>query len=200
MAKRIGVFGGTFDPIHNAHLSIARAAMDQAGLDKVLFVVAARPPHKRAGVQAPAGARLRLLEAAVAEERGMEASSIEIDRDGPSYTADTLQQLRSEFPDAAFFLIIGMDSLRDLPNWRQPGDILARAQILVVSRPGQPRPPESEIKYQMLDFPAMEVSSTDIRARLARGESISGLVPDAVARIIYEEGLYDARIQHPARG
>lgn len=191
--RRIGVLGGTFDPIHNVHLQMARAALEQANLDRVLFVVSARPPHKRArGCESPEH-RYAMVEAALADQPRMEPSRIEIDREGPSYTAVTLQQLRDEHPDAELFLILGIDSLADLMRWRDPETILRLARLLVVPRPGVFRiPSELEGHYRLLDFPPAPVSSTDVRRRIADKEPLDSLLPPAVKQYILEKDLYDA--------
>lgn len=190
-AKRIGVFGGTFDPIHKTHLDIGRAAVKQASLDRLLFVVAADPPHKRHATFATPEDRYALVEAALAEEPDMAASRVELDRPGPSYTADTLLLLKSQHPDATFFLVVGMDALIDLPRWRSPSRILSLAHLLVVPRPGQWDIPASvEGHYELLDFLRTEVSSTEVRRRIAAGEPLDDLLPPAVARLIEERGIY----------
>jgi len=193
----IGVFGGTFDPVHAVHLRIARAARDAAGLDRVLFMVANVPPHKSGEVAACAEDRLAMVAAAVAGERGFEASRLEMDRPGPSYTADTLRALRAEQPDARLFLILGYDSALDLPKWREPGVILDLAELLVVCRPncGRPLPPVLQNRATLLPFEEDALSSTEIRERLAAGGDVSGLVPPGALRVIREKGLYHARGQ-----
>ena len=198
--RRIGVFGGTFDPIHNTHLAIARAARDQANLDLVLFVVSANPPHKRGANLESAEDRLALVEAALISEPDMAPSRIEIDRDGPSYTADTLDALHDQFPDAALFLIIGMDSLIDLPKWRAPERILSRAYLLVVPRPGEDAAPESlRGKYTLLTFPENDLSSTDVRSRLESGDPCTDALPHAVSDLIKLRGLYRECAEHSTR-
>ena len=193
----IGVFGGTFDPVHAVHLRVARAARDAAGLDRVLFMVANVPPHKSGEVAASAEDRLAMVDAAVAEERGLEASRLEMDRPGPSYTADTLRALNAERPDARLFLILGYDSALDLPKWREPGVILDLAELLVVCRPncGRPLPPVLQNRATLLPFEEDALSSTEIRERLAAGGDVSGLVPPGALRVIREKGLYHARGQ-----
>ncbi len=192
-ARRIGIFGGTFDPIHNTHLDIARAAREQVELDRVLLVVAAWPPHKRNGTIAPAEDRYALVQAAVAGEDGLEASRLELDRDGPSYTADTLRQAHELFPEATLYLILGLDSLVDLPRWRDHREILECARLLVIPRPGETRvPPEVDGRYETLTFPISRLSSTELRERIRAGEPIDDLTPPPVARLIREKGLYNA--------
>ncbi len=190
--SRIGIFGGTFDPIHQAHLDLARAAREQAALDEVLFVVSATPPHKRGEVSVDADARYQMVEAALRNEPHMRASRIEIDRDGPSYTSVTLESLSNEYPGARLFLILGMDAVRDLPQWHQPEQILEYATVLAARRPDA----EDEFPAllmghcELLDFEERPVSSTDIRARLASGETVNGLLPPAVLALIEENGWY----------
>ena len=197
---RIGVFGGTFDPIHNTHLAMARAARDQAKLDLVLFVVSANPPHKRGVNLESAEDRLALVQAALVSEPDMAPSRIEIDRNGPSYTADTLDTLHLQYPDAALFLIIGMDSLIDLPKWRAPERILSRAHLLVVPRPGGDAAPESlRGKYTLLTFPENDLSSTDVRSRLESGDPCTDALPYAVSNLIQQRGLYRECAEHTAR-
>lgn len=193
-AERIGIYGGTFDPVHRTHLAIARAARDFARLDRVLFVVAACPPHKQYDVFAGPEERFELVRAALADETGMEASRIELDRQGPSYTADTLALLQRENPGAEMFLIIGYDSLLDLPGWYNPQGVLSRARLLVAPRPGiiQPIPSQLNGCYDLLPFAETDVSSTEIRARLASGDAVGALLPGAVERLIREKGLYNA--------
>lgn len=192
MKSRIGIFGGTFDPIHNTHCDVARAALLQAQLDTVHFVVAARPPHKETGAWATPEERYAMVEAAVRHESGMEASRVELDREGPSYTADTIREYQCRYPEADLFLIIGMDSLVDLPKWREPEVILDAVQLLVVPRVGLNRetPPELEGRYAILDFEATDLSSTEVRERIAAGLPFTGLVPAEVEALIEEEGIY----------
>ena len=199
--RRIGVFGGTFDPIHNTHLAIARAARDQARLDLVLFIVSANPPHKRGANLESAEDRLALVEAALAGEPNMASSRIEIDRGGPSYTADTLKVIQEQFSLAELFLIIGMDSLIDLPKWRTPERIMARAHLLVVPRPGEADIPESlRGKYTVLTFAENFLSSTDVRARLESGDPCADVLPRSVSELIQRRGLYRECPEHSARG
>jgi nicotinate-nucleotide adenylyltransferase len=201
---RLGVFGGTFDPIHNAHIAMARAAQSFAALDEVLFMVSARPPHKREEQKTPAEARLAMVEAALAAEPGMRACRLELDRPGPSYTADTLEALHENHPDAALFLVVGMDSLADLPGWRRPDDILRLAHLLVIPRPGEwAAPPAVAGHYDVVPFAETPVSSTEVRERIAEAgdadeAALAELVPPAVLRIIRREGLYEPHSPHPA--
>lgn len=190
--KRIGIFGGTFDPIHRTHIDIARTALREANLDRVVFVVSARPPHKHEATQATPEQRLAMVEAALAHEPSMEASAIEIHRSGPSYTAETLDILAQNFPDTDFYLILGMDALKDLPKWRSPERILERAHLLVVPRDGEaPDVPEQlQGRFQLLPFEPSALSSTEIRQRAAAGDNLTQLVPPEAMDVILKEGIY----------
>ena len=189
---RIGVFGGTFDPPHRTHLAIARAARDQARLDKILFVISGDPPHKRGEVAIGAEDRLAMVEAAIAGEPGLEACRLEMDRHGPSYTIDTLNELAALYPGGTLYLIIGYDSLLELHRWRQAKEIVQRARLLVAPRADLGASPESPFSAhaQLLDMPPTPVSSTEIRDRLQRGEAPDEWLPPGVLRVIRERGLY----------
>lgn len=190
--QRIGIFGGTFDPIHTAHLVMARAAMDSASLDTVLFVVAAIPPHKQHATHASPEDRLAMVEAALTGEANFEASGIELEREGPSYTADTLRVLHTLHPDADLFMIIGEDSLVDFPKWREPKAILELARLLVLPRPGinVPIHPSLEGQYDFVPFEASTLSSSEVRDALEKGELLEGMLPTKVQALIEERGLY----------
>ena len=183
---RTGVFGGTFDPVHVGHLAIAQAALESATLDRVIFVPARRSPLKDREPAASAADRLAMLEAATKGEPRFAVSRVELDRDGPSYTVDTLEALRSE---GELYLILGSDALADLPRWRSPERIRALARLLVARRPGAPEPdPASDARP--FDAPCLDISSRELRARAARGLSLRYLVPDEVWRHIERRGLY----------
>ena len=192
--ERIGVYGGTFDPIHQTHIAIARAALRQAKLDRVLFVVAACAPHKRHASVADAEDRCALVAEALAGEPRMEASRIELDRGGLSFTIDTLSELHARRPEAELYLIVGQDSMADVPGWKDPKGIVSLAHFLVAPRPDAPaRIPDVLRPYcDLLSFEESAVSSTEIRERLARGEGLSDVLPSAVENSIREKGLYGA--------
>jgi nicotinate-nucleotide adenylyltransferase len=190
-ARRIGVFGGTFDPIHNAHLGIARAALSHGRLDEVRFVIAGRPPHKMHDTCATPEERYAMVQAALADEPRMAASRLELDRTGPSYTFETLEAIAQDDSDVRLYLILGMDSLVDLPNWRAPERIIAAARFLVVPRPGSWNVPgELENHCDVLPFEPMPLSSTDVRERLRAGLPLDDLLPPSVERLIRERGIY----------
>lgn len=183
---KIGVFGGTFDPVHVGHLAIAQAALDTAGLDRVVFVPARRSPLKDREPAASAADRLAMLVLATKDEPRFSVSRVELDREGPSYTVDTLEALR---PTGDLFLILGSDALADLAKWRSPERIRELAKILVARRPGAPEP-DAAAGARAFDAPCLDISSRELRARASRGSSLRYLVPDEVWRHIARSGLY----------
>ncbi len=183
---RLGVFGGTFDPVHVGHLAIALAALESAKLDRMVFVPARRSPLKDREPSASAADRFAMLEAATRDEPRFAVSRIELDREGPSYTVDTLEELRAE---GQLFLILGSDALADLDRWRSPDRIRALATILVARRPGAPEP-DPRAGAAAFDAPCLDISSRELRARAARGLSLRYLVPDEVWRHIERRALY----------
>jgi nicotinate-nucleotide adenylyltransferase len=181
---RVGVFGGTFDPIHIGHLAIANAALDDLRLDRVYFVPAHRSPLKEKGPVADAADRLDMLRAAIRDEPRFRVSTFELDREGPSYTVDTLEALRDE---GDLFLILGGDAYGEFARWREPERVRALATVVVAARPGAANAPAG---VQMLDAPLIDISSRELRARAARGRSLRYLVPEAALRYIEERRLY----------
>jgi len=186
--SRVGVFGGTFDPVHVGHLAIASAALESVPLDRVLFVLARRSPLKDRAPVAPESDRLAMLRLAVAEEPRFAVSRVELDREGPSYTVETLEQLAG--PDE-LFLILGADALVDLGRWHRPERISELATIVVAARPGAPAAKAADRRL-LVDTPLCDISSRELRARAARGRSLRYLVPNTVWRYIEERGLYRA--------
>ena len=188
MPRRLGVFGGTFDPPHRGHLSVAETARERLGLDRVLLVVA-NDPWKKSPERAitPAADRLVLVRALIrgADGRprpGLEASDLEIRRGGPSYTVTTLRELAAEQPDAELFLIIGRDLVDDFPSWHESANIERLATIVVVDRPGY----VTDVKrgWKMLPVEPVDVSSTELRAQLRDGSDVSAyLTPEVVTEI-----------------
>lgn len=197
-ATRIGVLGGTFDPPHAGHLVLAEAARSHLGLERVLFVVAGDPWQKRGDVDAGARDRLAMTEALVEGHRGLVASAMEVERDGPSYTADTLEALAVDGPDRALHLLLGADAAAGLSTWNRPDQIRDLAAIVVAPRPDVPPAAEDVVaelraegwRCELLPMPESPVSSTEVRARLRSGASLEGLVPAPVVRVIEERGLY----------
>jgi nicotinate-nucleotide adenylyltransferase len=189
--RRIGIFGGTFDPPHVGHLVAAVEARDALALDVVLLVVA-NVPWQKVGSRAisPAADRLAMVRAAVADEPGLEVSDLEIRRGGDTYTADTLADLRAEEPDAELFVVVGADAAAGFTTWDRYEQVAEEATLVVVDRPGAGGPLDARFPWVRVDIPELEVSSTDLRARVAAGRSVRYLTPDAVATCIAERGLY----------
>ena len=194
---RIGLFGGSFDPVHNGHLAVATACREAAELDDVWFVPTAVQPHKPSGPIASNQQRVAMLELA-----GVRHSLVEIERGGVSYTVDTLRELGRLSPADQWFLLMGADTLHDLPNWREPSAILQMASPLVVGRPGEP-PPDFACLSDLVDegrlqsfrklhveMAPVDTSSSDIRRRIATGQSIETLCPTAVVNFIARNNLY----------
>lgn len=192
--KRLGVLGGTFDPPHVGHLVTAVNVLHELHLDRVLLVVANDPWQKADLVVSPASDRLAMVEAAVDGVAGLEASSIEIDRGGPSYTADTLAQLQAQEPDAEIFLIMGSDAAHLLDTWERVEEVRERATLVVVNRPGA-SPTRVPMGWDVLqvEVPRLEVSSTDLRARAVDGRPLRWLVTEPVIHVIHQRRLYADR-------
>lgn len=188
---RTGIFGGTFDPVHVGHLIVAQDAWAALGLDRILFIPAAVPPHKRGRVVATPEQRLKMLRAATAGDPRFAVSDVELERPGPSYTVDTLAELHERDPEGALFLLLGVDQFRDFHTWREPERITRLARLVVLSRGGvEAAAPPFEIPHQHLTVTRIDVSATEIRRRVAAGEPIRYLVPEAVEHIIRRDGLY----------
>jgi len=194
--RRLGVLGGTFDPIHYGHLQIAEEVRERFNLDVVLFIPTGEPPHKPHG-QANAEQRFIMTELATADHPRFTVSRLEIDRPGISFTVDTLQALHEEYPGVEIYLMMGADMALDFPTWRQPERILSLAHAVAVTRPGV----QEEALRRHLATPAMHgielvvapgiaLSSTEIRRRAREGKSLRYLIPDAVIGFIEKEGLY----------
>ncbi len=202
MSERIGIFGGSFNPVHLGHLVAAQDVLEQMGLTRVIFLPAAQPPHKLSQARAPASDRLEMLRLAVGDDPRFEVSSDEIDRGGISYTVDTLRRFRARYPDAALYFLIGGDTLLELHTWREIETVLELAEIVTVGRPGisleaitaqtlnLPDPWPARLAANIVVGHRMEISSTDIRNRCARGSSIRYLVPARVERYISAHRIY----------
>jgi nicotinate-nucleotide adenylyltransferase len=189
--QRIGVFGGTFDPPHVGHLVAAIDARDRLSLDVVLLVVANVPWQKVGERQISAAAdRLAMVQAATHGIEGLEVSDLEIRRGGDSYTADTLAELHERHPDADLFLLVGRDAAAGFATWERHQEVAAQATLVVVDRPGAEGPPDPTYPWVRVDIPELEISSTEVRERVAAGRSIQFLVPPAVASCVAERGLY----------
>jgi nicotinate-nucleotide adenylyltransferase len=195
---RLGIYGGSFDPVHHGHLALARACQRQAGLDEVWFMPTAVQPLKRHGPQASDAQRVEMLELATREVPSWRVSTLEIERGGKSYTVDTLRQLNEDLPEAVLFFLMGADAVREVPQWREPEEIFRLAAPLVVRRAGEVEPDMQALQAfaaankqpRLLEMPGHAISSSDIRRRIAAGEPIVDLVPSAVAALIAAHRLY----------
>jgi nicotinate-nucleotide adenylyltransferase len=200
---RIGIYGGTFDPVHVGHLILAEQAREQGRLDEVWFVPAFHPPQKRDQAVTRFEQRGEMLALAVAGNPAFRIDEIEKERPGPSYTVETLAELKRRHPRHEFLLLIGGDSLVDLPRWYDPQGIVAQAGLLVMERPGSPVVSSAELRKQLklpddaplsLEFVTnaslIDVSSTDLRRRIAEGRTVRYLLPHAVEVYVKEKGLY----------
>jgi nicotinate-nucleotide adenylyltransferase len=199
---RLGVFGGTFDPVHTGHLILAEQCREQGRLDRVLFIPAARPPHKQETPLTPFHLRVEMLELSVAGQPAFQIDELEKDRPGPSFTVHTLEELRRRQPADEFFLLLGSDTLHDLKHWYQPERIAELAGFLVVMRPDWPAFSEEDLaaslklrdraalRYHLIRTPLIDISSRDIRRRVGEGRSIRYLLPRGVEAYIHDKQLY----------
>lgn len=202
MGQRLGLFGGSFDPVHYGHLLLAECCREQAGLDQVIFLPAAVPPHKQDRPVTPSAYRVEMLELAIAGHEHFCVSRYEADRQGVTYTVETLNYFRREFPEAELFLLLGADMFNDLPHWRQADEVCRLAFPLVARRAGAAEidfsllaplvDPErlQAVRRHQVEMPAIGISSTDIRRRVAAGRSIRYQTPRAVEEYIRTHGLY----------
>lgn len=202
--RRIGLLGGTFNPIHYGHLRIADAVRRRLALDELRLVPAGRPPHKKGDASvAPAADRLAMARLAVSEFPGLSVSDVEVRRDGPSFTVDTLADIRRETgPDAEIYFLVGADTLPEIPGWHQAARLADLAEIVVVNRPGRSVRVTDELVRtfgeerarqlveRAIEVPPEPASATAVRDRVRRGLSLRGWVPERVARYIREKGLF----------
>jgi nicotinate-nucleotide adenylyltransferase len=196
MSRRIGIMGGTFDPIHHGHLVAAEEARWQFRLEQVLFIPTGRPWQKPVGVS-PAEDRYLMTVIATASNPAFAVSRLEVDTPGPTYTVDTLRRLRAELPEGTRLLFIGgADLLQQLLTWKEPEQVLELAELIAATRPDfdvddvVQKVPAATGRVHRMEIPALAISSSDIRARVARGAPIEYLVPEGVARYIEKRALY----------
>ena len=214
MGRKVGLLGGTFDPVHLGHLALAHTARRELSLDSILFMPAAVPPHKQGSACAPMADRLAMLRLAVQEDSFFHVSSLEAERSGPSYSVDTLSQLRTLMPGVVFFFIIGIDAFAEITTWKEYRELFMLTDFVVAGRPPQDvdlvanvldrahpgyafdalqgvwRHPKVPARIHLLAMEPVELSSTDIRRRLAEGKAVSNMVPPAVEEYISTSGLY----------
>ncbi len=200
---RLGIFGGSFDPVHYGHLLLAEVCREQHQLDSVWFLPAATPPHKQKKAITPDKQRVEMLRLAIAGNEAFDVCTLEIDNGGVNYTADSLEAIAKKQPDAELFFLLGGDSLRDLPTWRDPGRILAAATVVLMQRPGvkfdfallndvATSQQVEQVKSHVVDAPLVDFSSTRIRQLCQNGHSIRYRTPRAVERFIETNNLYAA--------
>jgi nicotinate-nucleotide adenylyltransferase len=198
--QRIGVYGGTFDPVHLGHLRAARAAYDHLQLDRLIWVPNHHSPLRMHENRTSGTHRLAMVQAAVEGEAGFEVSDIEVTREGPSYLIDTLEELRSHAPEADWHFLMGLDSLDTFDRWVRVNEIVALVRVWVMPRPGEEaeqaladleaRAPKLSGRIQILPGPLVDISASEIRERVQAGEDITDLVPAAVAGYVQTHGLY----------
>lgn len=192
-SSRVGIFGGTFDPIHKAHLEVARQAVIQMDLDKIILVPSKHPPHKNEKGITGAELRYEMVKLAVEDKRNMEVSSVEIERTGPSYTVDTLKEMDEIYDEIMF--VVGADNLINIKTWKKPEELLEMCPFVVAPRGGVLEEDfQDEIfrgkDLRFLDMSEISLSSTEVRERFAEGQSVDGLVPEEVIEFIVEKDLY----------
>lgn len=197
---RIGIFGGTFDPIHNGHLIVAEHVRAEMDLDQVLFIPAGRPWFKEGETLTDAHRRLEMVRLAIADNPHFAVSDMEVRRDGPTYTFDTLTELRGEMGEGVgLYIILGVDALNELHRWRRPCDVLDMATVIGIARPGAGTVDRTALEsirdgasgeVVILDGPLIDISAADVRRRMAEGQSVEGMVPRAVEEYAERHSLY----------
>lgn len=200
--KRIGILGGTFDPLHIGHLIAAERVYDELRLDEIWFMVSHIPPHKLDHPPTPARHRVEMVRRAIAPYPEFKLNLIELEREGPSYTIDTMETLMAKYPTYQFYFIMGADMVVYLPNWHRYADLLEKVPIVALKRPGfqLPRDLPWVEKIRFVSMPQLEISSSEIRRFRSEGKSIRFLVPDQVEKYIREMDLYVEDRRLPATG
>ena len=194
--EKIGIMGGTFDPIHYGHLFAAEFARVAIGLNRVIFVPSGNPPHKSYDGMAPAEDRFEMTRLAIEDKHDFEVSRVEIDRGGPSYTSDTLELISAVNPEAELFLITGIDAALDIPNWHEPKKVISLCKVLTIARPGYICDKISMLDESIrdsllvLDTGLIDISATDIRDRVRSGGCVRHMTPDIVCDYIAGKNLY----------
>jgi len=202
--SRVGVLGGSFDPIHIGHLILAEEARDQLNLDFVYFVPAGNPPHKQGRRLAPVAARVRMTELAIAGNDAFRVSRVDADRAGPHYTIDMIQIIQGQLPPGCeLFFLMGFDSLTELPTWHEPARLIAACHLVALTRPAidvdwaklEAALPGIRQRITILDMPELEISSHQLQERIREGRSIRYLVTNEVGAYIREKGLYNTNVE-----
>jgi len=195
---RLGIFGGSFDPVHNGHLALAQACQAQAALDEVWFTPTAIQPLKQRGPHATDAQRVEMLRLAIEDEQRWRVCTLEIDRGGLSYTVETLKEIHRQLPEDELFFLLGLDTVRDVPKWKEPLEIFRLATAVVVDRSGE-QPADAEVlklisllrnRPIMVRMSPVNISSREIRRRITAGETIDDITPSAVAEFISANDLY----------
>lgn len=198
MERRLGVLGGTFDPVHWGHLSLAEHARTQLRLERVLWVPTGDPWRKRDIVVTPARHREAMVRLAIEGTDEYQLSTVELEREGPSYSVETLGAIREEFPEFELYFLVGLDALLDLPNWHEPAELVRLTRFGVAER-GEEKPtvedldelvPGLGLRVTWIEMPTVDISGTELRRRAAQGESLAGAVPGLVGKYIREHELY----------
>jgi nicotinate-nucleotide adenylyltransferase len=195
---RLGIFGGTFDPIHHGHLIVADELRFRLGLDRVLFLPAGRPPHKTDQDITANVHRVNMLQTAIAGDPYFDISFVDIERDGLSYTADSMREHKKRYPEAEITFLMGQDSFRDLPYWHRPGELAQLVKLAVALRPGivvdteniVHRVPEIEGRFEIVNVPLIQIAASEIRRRVRENEPIRYQVPPSIDTYIRQHGLY----------
>ena len=202
--RKTGILGGTFDPVHNGHLRLVEEVAKRLGLCQVIFIPAGNPWYKENGAITPAEQRLAMLKLALAGNPVFAISEMELERFEPTYTVDTMAELKGQRPGEELYFIMGWDNLKDLPRWQRPQQLISLCRLAVVPRAGSDAPdleslekslPGIRRRVVMLDGPHIDISASEIRQRVAAGLSVEDMVPPDVARYIEEQGLYQRRHQ-----
>lgn len=191
--KRLGILGGTFDPIHSGHLILAEQLKEELRLQKVMFIPSANPPHKENCPISSANDRLKMVKLAIRDNPDFLISDIELKREGKSYTIDTLSQLKKLYKDSGLFFLLGSDAIDELPTWKEPDKIFQKVKVVIALRPGFDRiNPENRFVKKSLVIPinGLNISSTQVRERVKQGKSIRYLVPRGVEEFIRSKNLY----------
>ncbi len=197
---RLGLFGGTFDPVHYGHLLLAEQCREQCALDEVWFLPSGSPPHKQDARITDGKHRTEMLKLATAGHPAFVVNDLELHRSGPTFTVETLRDMRERYPERELFFLIGADSLHDLPTWRAPAEILNLATLVAVNRGDRPLPEVQPLldrigeipatRIQLITMPGIDLTATDLRRRVAAGKSIRFMTPRAVEMYIEQHGLF----------